>query len=166
MYGLVEFRMNSLDRRVPIAGAALTATLASVSALPDETLMVVFIGLPMALIWFLRTTINHARSFEDVLRRIEHLEKEINALVGVEVVAFQSRHPSRGIEVGGRTGSETIGAVLVTVVTLLIGCGVMFLYMHETACWPALGYVGGITGALAYVVLLAMRLRRYEYKSD
>jgi len=60
LYGLVIFRMTSLDRRVPIAGATLTATLAAVGSMPLQAMPVIFFGLPLALLWFLRATINHA----------------------------------------------------------------------------------------------------------
>ncbi len=164
MYGLVQFRMSSLDRRVPIAGATLTATLASVAAIPQQALMIVFLGLPMALVWFLRTTINHARSFEDVLRRIEQIEGDVNELLDHEAICFQSRHPSRGHRVGGRTGFETIGAVLVTVVTLLIGCAFMFLQTVDTVGQAQIAYAGFLAVVLAYMILIVVRLKRYEYK--
>lgn len=164
MYGLVQFRMSSLDRRIPIAGAALTATLASTGAIPDEAMLIVFFGLPLALLWFFRTTINHARSFEDVLRRIEQIEHEINAVLGQPTLCFQSRHPSRGTRVGGRTGGETIGAVMVTVVTLLLGCGFMFVSVTE-APWEAMAAYGGYLAViLSYIALIHFRLKRYEYQ--
>ncbi|MBN4058986.1 hypothetical protein JYU10_00785 [bacterium AH-315-J04] len=49
---------------------------------------------------------------------------------------------SRGDRVGGRTGIETIGAVLVTVVTLLMGCAFMFLQMVETVGQAQIAYYG------------------------
>jgi len=164
MYGLVQFRMSSLDRRAPIAGATLTATLASAAAIPEEALMIVFLGLPLALVWLLRTTINHARSFEDVLRRIEHIEREVNDLVGQETICFQSRHPSRGEQVGGRTGCETIGAVLVTVVTLLAGCALMFAQRIDAPWQGWFAYCGFLLVVLGYVAMLVIRLNRYRYK--
>jgi len=164
MYGLVLFRMGSLDRRVPIAGATLTATLASAAAIPDQAMMIVFMGLPLALVWFLRTTINHARSFEDVLRRIEQIEVEINRLLGKETVCFQSRHPSKGREVGGRTGRETVNAVLVTVVTLLVGCGWMFLETTDAPQWGRGAYIGFLGVVFAYFALIVVRLRGYAYE--
>ncbi len=164
LYGLAEFRMASLDRRVPIAGATLTVSLASVASMPSQAAPVVFVGLPLALIWFLRTTINHARSFEDALRRIEQIEIEINAMIGREAMCFQSRHPSRGKRVGGRTGSETIGAALVAVMTMLVGSGYMFVKTAASPWEQSIAYVGYLLAVLGYMLLTVIRLKRYTYQ--
>ncbi len=163
MYALALFRLASLDRRVPVTGATLTASLASVVAIPSGASMVVFIGLPLAVVWFVRTTINHARSFEDALRRIEQIEFEINGLVGREAMCFQSRHPSRGQKVGGRTSGETIGAVLIAAITLMVGCGFMFVQTVD-APWQGWGAYGGfLMTVFGYLILIIRRLKKYEY---
>lgn len=113
MYDLALFRLHSLDRRVPLTGSALVASLGATLVLPIEAQVFILVAVPLALVWFLRTTINHARSFEDALRRIEQIESKLNALAGDELVHFQSRHPSRGKATGGRTGRETITTVLI-----------------------------------------------------
>ncbi len=130
LYGLVTFRMTSLDRRAPIAGATLAASLASITVLPAAAQPLLFAGLPIALVWFLRTTVNHARSFEDVLTRLAEIETRLNRAAGTELVSFQTRHPSRGRAVGGRTGTETVVAVFVTCVTLL--AATTYLYHSQT----------------------------------
>jgi F0F1-type ATP synthase assembly protein I len=163
MYGLAAFRMASLDRRVPVAGATLAVSLASVAAMPQEATVIVLLGLPLALIWLLRTTINHARSFEDALRRIEQIEREINALVGRDTMTFQSSHPSRGRHAGGRTSRETIGTVVVIAVILLAGCGYMFASTAHAAPWGFASYGGFLTTVLGYMASVAMGLKRYEY---
>lgn len=163
MYRLVEFRMTSLDRRAPIAGATLTATLASVAAIPQESVFIILFGLPFALIWYLRTTINHARSFEDALRRIEQIEVEINTNLGKEIMRFQSRHPSRGRQVGGRTGRETVSAVVATVVVLLLGCAVMFTQTMITPWQGTVAYGGFLMAFLAHIGVILVKLRRYSY---
>ena len=119
MYALAEFRMNSLDKRVPAAGAALVAFLGGVPAVPQSTAWLLLVVIPASLIWFLRTTVNHARSFEDAIRRIEEIERELNTLAGAVLLRFQSTHPSRGRAVGGRTGAETVLAVLLASFILL-----------------------------------------------
>jgi hypothetical protein len=163
MYGLAAFRMASLDRRVPVAGATLTISLAGVAAIPREASMIVLLGLPLALVWLLRTTINHARSFEDALRRIEQIEKQINTLVGREVMTFQSSHPSRGRHAGGRTSRETIGAVVIIAVILLAGCGYMFAQTAQAAPWGLASYGGFLVTVLAYMATVVIGLKRYEY---
>jgi len=82
MYGLASYRLAALEGRVPVLGAALTAFLGSIAVLPPSIQVVLFFGLPVALYWFVRTTVNHARSLEDVLRRIEEIECSINGLTG------------------------------------------------------------------------------------
>ncbi len=119
LYDLVEFRMSALDRRAPVTAAAFAGVVASLQAVPAGAQVILFVGLPIGLLWFVRTTVNHARSFEDVLRRIEEIECAVNDLLGTEVLRFQSKHPSRHRQVGGRTGHETVLAVLTTVLLVL-----------------------------------------------
>lgn len=122
MYRLAEFRMASLDRRVPAAGATIVAFLGVLPLMPEQSQWILLLVVPASLVWFVRTTINHARSFEDALRRIEWIEKKINTLSGQELLDFQSSHPSRGRAVGGRTGAETVGAVLTASGLVLLSC--------------------------------------------
>ncbi len=96
LYTLALFRMSSLERRVPIGVGALAAFLASTLVLPPEGQLVLLVALPISLIWLLRTTIKHVRSFEHAIRRIEEIEVAINTLVGMPLLLFQSSHPSRG----------------------------------------------------------------------
>ena len=122
MYQLAEFRMASLDRRVPAAGATIVAFLGVLPLMPEQSKLILLFVVPASLIWFVRTTINHARSFEDTLRRIEWLERKANELAGEALLGFQSRHPSRVLAVGGRTSVETIGAALLAATLILLSC--------------------------------------------
>lgn len=131
LYDLVIFRMSSLDRRAPIGGAALGTFLTVIGVLPAPTQRVMLLALPLALIWFLRTTINHARSFEDILARLGELERRINQSAGENLLEFQSRHPSRDSSVGGRTGRETVGSVYGTCLLLLLACGYLAYAWNE-----------------------------------
>lgn len=163
VYDLALFRLASLDRRVPLTGSALAASLGAVLVLPTHAQLFILIALPLALIWLLRTTINHARSFEDALRRIEQIEKQVNALAGAELIRFQSQHPSRGKATGGRTSRETIAAVLIACGLLLLGCAWVALSIPLEAPVPGLilcycGYIG------LYLMAVAARLRRYRYE--
>src|SRR5262245_1934267 len=78
MYGLVEFRMSAMDRRVPVTAAAFAGAIASLQSIPNQTQAIVLVGLPIALYWFMRATVGHARSKEDVLRRIGEIEQGVN----------------------------------------------------------------------------------------
>jgi len=115
LYALVSFRNSSMERRVPIAGATLAAFLGAATVLPVEARLIYLVGLPIALLFFLRTTINHARSVEDALRRIDEIEHIVNARAGEELLTFQSTHPSRYRTVGGRT--EVLSRVVDEAVT-------------------------------------------------
>lgn len=162
MYGLALFRLEALDRRVPVAGATLAAFLGGVTALPLPSRELVLIGVPVAAVWLLRVTINHARSFEDALRRIEAVERRVNALVGAGALGFQSHHPSRRHAVGGRTGRETVDAVLAAGLLLIAGCAYLFTTDHGVRVGQ--GFVA-YAGLLAvHLVTLAGRLMRYTYE--
>ena len=163
LYGLVEFRMSALDRRVPVTAAAFAGAVASLQAVPESSQAIVYVGLPVALLWFTRTTVNHARWFEDVLRRIEEIERAVNAVIGTDALYFQSRHPSRHRQVGGRTGRESVMAVLATV--LLVLAGAAFQAARGFAAisgwiWPYLGFLAAVAVAACLDVL---RLARYGY---
>src|SRR5689334_13420498 len=95
LYSLVTFRMGALDRRLPVTAGSLTAVLSGLDVVSPDSQLILLVAVPLALVWFVRATVNHARSFEDVLRRIEQIERTINSLVGRPVLRFQSRHPSR-----------------------------------------------------------------------
>lgn len=165
LYTLVTFRMTSLDRRVPIATAALATFLGSISAVPPASQTIFLLGLPLAQVWLVRTTINHARSFEDVLRRIDEIERRVNTLAGEELLVFQSRHPSGGRATGGRTGVETVRTVYSSSLLMLGACGylasvnfadprVLIVY------WAACGLIG------VQLTVSILLLKRYRYLKD
>lgn len=162
LYGLALFRLEALDRRVPVAGATLAAFIGSVTALPLPSRELVLIGVPVATVWLLRVTINHARSFEDAIRRIEAVERRTNALVGADVLGFQSQHPSRRRSIGGRTGRETVDAVLVAGLLMIAGCAYLFAADHSVGA--AQLFVAYATLVSIRLVWLAGELTRYRYE--
>lgn len=161
LYGLVTFRMTSLDRRVPIASAALATFLGSIAAVPPASQTIFLIGLPLAQVWLVRTTINHARSFEDVLRRIDEIERSVNALLGEDLLLFQSRHPSQGKATGGRTGVETVRTVYTSALLMLGAC----LYLASLSFEKrTLDFYAAACGLIAvHLTLSVFLLRRYRY---
>ncbi len=164
LYGLVPLRLQALERRVPIAGATLAAFLGSVTVLPVEARAVFLLGVPLVLIWFMRTTLIHARSFEDLLRRIESIESRVNDLAGDDLLSFQSSHPSRGRAVGGRTGAETVGSVLVGVAVMLGACLYLALHLGHDAAAFRLGYPLYIALVAGSLIVLGWSQRRYRYR--
>jgi len=166
LYALVSFRNSSMERRVPIAGATLAAFLGAATVLPVEARLIYLVGLPIALLFFLRTTINHARSVEDALRRIDEIEHIVNARAGEELLTFQSTHPSRYRTVGGRTGRESVRAVFVTCVLMLVA-GVFLFHQTATLRSPApMLYDAFVAIAALLLVYYMLELRRYRYRKQ
>lgn len=164
LYRLAEFRMAALDRRVPAAGAALLVFVGAIPALTGPAQHVLLVAVPASLIWLLRTTINHARSFEDAIRRIEEVEGAVNTLAGERLMCFQSTHPSRGRAVGGRTGAETVLAVILSAVLLIGACG--YLAAVPAAANPLLSivYLLFLASVTAVILFEVRGWRRYRYR--
>ena len=164
LYQLVIFRLNALDKRAPVTVAAFAAVLVSVQSLPISSQLLVLLFLPPSLIWLMRTTVNHARSFEDALRRIEVLEQSVNLRLDAPIMGFQSQHPSRGREVGGRTGRESVQAVLGSILLLLLAAGYQ---MHVTALlsgFPEWVYDAGLLVIAALSIQQRVQLSSYRYR--
>lgn len=164
LYALVTFRMATLDRRIPIAWAGVATLLLTLVQVGIDGQTVILWSVPLALQWFFNATVVHARSFEDVLRRIDEIERLVNHLAGDDLLVFQSQHPSQGRRVGGRTGSDTVVAVYLTALTMI---GASCYLARATPALPAslrplfLLYVAGI------LVLLTARLAaftKYRYR--
>ncbi|MCC6284639.1 MAG: hypothetical protein IT439_04950 [Phycisphaerales bacterium] len=164
VYALAIARLNALDQRLPITLGVLTAMLGSIGALPEEVRVVLLTALPLTLVWVVRTTINHARSLEDALRRIEEIERLVAIRTGEKLLAFQSSHPSRGRSVGGRTGIETIEAALAASAILQGGC----LYLSQAMTtgpdpWQSL-FPGFVVALAASQLWMRWRIRKYRYE--
>ena len=165
LYGLAHFRMSALDKRVPAAGAAIVAFLSGVPVLPDPAGLVLLVVIPASLIWFIRTTINHARSFEDLIRRIEQVEKALNAIAGETLISFQSTHPSRGRAVGGRTGFETVSAVGLASALIIGACAYLNKLAEPAATKGGMAYEAYLVFVSVYVLIQLRRWMNYRYTS-
>lgn len=161
MYQLAAFRLSALDQRLPVIVGTFTATLISVQMLPDPGRLLVLWATPPALVWLMRATVNHARSFEDALRRIEEIEKLVNSFVGQHVLAFQSLHPSRGKAIGGRTGREAVIATEGAIVLLLLTAAYQVSQLQSAIVLTA--YSALLVAVLAIVDDQRRRLARYRY---
>jgi hypothetical protein len=167
LYALAQFRMGSLERRAPIAGVMLSAFLGSVTILPPEASLIFLLGLPLALLWFVRTTIIHAKSFADLLRRIEAIEHRVNQIAGEDLLLFQSTHPSRRIAVGGRIGREVTRSVVIGCLMLLAGCVYLFSLHHGNgAPWELPLYLGYAVAASLLMIREVAALTRYQPKNN
>lgn len=162
MYQLAEFRMVSLERRVPAAGATIVAFLGVLPLMPEQSQWILLFVVPASLVWFVRTTINHARSFEDVLRRIEKIECNANGLAGQDLLGFQSSHPSRHVAVGGRTGVETVGAVLLASALVLLACHTIASTAMSGSPMLWLAYYAYIVATSVHLIVCIIGWRRYR----
>jgi hypothetical protein len=166
MYDLVIFRMTALDRRAPVTVGAFAAALASLQVLPTESQGILLVLLPIANVWLIRTTINHARSFEDVLRRIEWIEQSVNQLVGSPVLGFQLLHPSRHRRVGGRTGYESVLAVLGSVHLLLAAAAYQLYRLLHLSLWANLLFLLYLLVISALSLAETKKLMNYRYSAS
>ncbi|MBA5868107.1 MAG: hypothetical protein GDA67_15550 [Nitrospira sp. CR1.3] len=164
LYGLLAFRLGAVDRRLPVAGGALGAILGGFTAMPPDMQVVVLFAIPVTFIWLLRTTVSHARSKEDVLRRIDEIERQVNQIAGEELISFQSRHPNRHRRVSGRTGMSSVFAVLTLGLSGVVACGYL-LGRHPTLPLAArVCYWVYLAAVLVDLLQTARRLRRYRYE--
>lgn len=167
LYALIQLRLGALEKRAMLAWAALGAFITGLASLPPEYRLAIAVATPPALVWLFRTTVNHARSLEDAFRRVEAVERHINRLAGVTLLAFQSRHPSRGRAVGGRTGSESIFAVLTTAFIVLVFCG-LFVWpeLHQRDPRQAASLIAYLWLVAAYLGYTVWRWGRYRYQPE
>lgn len=163
LYGLLSFRLAAVDRRLPVAAGTLGAVLGGFTALPADSKLVVLLAMPPALIWLLRTTTSHSRSKEDVLRRIDEIERQVNQIAGEELLAFQSRHPNRGKVVAGRSGSGIVFAVLAFCLTALASCAFLAGPLAGLSAQLLTAYWVFLLATGADIARSVLRLRRYRY---
>jgi len=164
LYSLLTFRLTAMDRRLPAIGGTLAGILGSTTAMPDQTRLAFLLGLPVALLWLFLSTVQHARSKEDHLRRIDEIERLVNRLAGEELLVFQSRHPNKARHPGGRTGFGSVLAVLSVCLTMIGVCMYTVqtpraLLTHEESTI----YAAYLSGCAALMLAATIRLSRYRY---
>lgn len=135
----------------------------SIAALPDQVQIVVFIAVPASLVYLLRTTIRHAQSFHDAIRRIAAIEVTINKRCGQALLTFQSTHPGRN-KVGGRTAFETVEAVAAVSAILLSVCGYLFIQLGAGEELSATLYLVFLACIAAGLLTLRCFGHRYRYR--
>ncbi|WP_147870553.1 hypothetical protein [Stieleria maiorica] len=159
---MLLFRLTALDRRLPLFAGLITASLATVLALPQNSQTIILLIVPAALLWLARTTVQHARAKEDHLRRIDEIERAINEIAGEHLLMFQSRHPSRGRTPAGRTGNSTV--VATTFGTLFILLFSLFLFLETPRPVPDWIYVSYLVLVMLGVSIGPVRLSKYHYR--
>ena len=133
MNALLLFRLLAIDRRLPLAGSLLTGSLAAIPTLPPMAASVILWAVPAGAVWLVANAVAHARSKEDHLHRIAELEELVNRIAGQPLMQFQSRHPSRGRFVAGRSGQSSIIGIAGASSAWLIGT----IYMAAEALPPS-----------------------------
>ena len=163
MYGLATLRIGSLDRRSSVTVAVLATFLGSFASVGSDSQLLLLLGAPLAFVWLVRTTITHAKSFEDAIRRIDEIERAVNQLASEDLLLFQSSHPSRGMAVGGRTGADTVYAVIVMSLLVLAAGGFLFWREVSQEHLVLSAYVGYVAFACLFILFSGFTYRRYRY---
>lgn len=160
---LLALRLSAIDQRLLLVGGAVAAALGGFAALPADTQTIVLLSTPASLAWLLQMTIAHTRSKEDVVRRIDEIECQVNQLAGEELFAFQSRHPNRR-QVGGRSGRTAVAAVASACLTGILCCLYLFRASHLNR-WPWQPAYGAYAGfMLLHTCVAVWRLWHYRYR--
>lgn len=165
LYALLTFRLSAMDRRLPVAGGMLWGLLATIPAMPAKTQVPFLLGLPAALMWLLLSTVQHAKSKEDHLRRIDEIERLVNGFAREELLVFQSRHPNKRARIGGRTGNAAVLGVFSACSTILAG-GWYFAVSTPNLLPPDAKIAFFGYSALIWLVMASsvLRARRYRYQ--
>lgn len=135
LYSLLTFRLEAIDQRIPLVAGAVVALLSSTSAFTQDQRLALLLGLPVACVWLHGTAVLHVRSKEDVLRRIDDIERSINGLAAEELLVFQSRHPNRQRVVGGRSGFGSVLALLSISIGSVAASSIMFIREFTPSAW-------------------------------
>lgn len=167
LYTLLTFRLAAIDQRLPLVSGALLTFVASVPAIEPRSRLLALLLVPAAAVWIHRTTILHARSKEDLLRRIDEIESHLNALACEELLVFQSRHPNRNRSVSGRSGMGSVRAVLVAGLVASALAAVLFVLEVDPQRPALIAYLFYSALAASEMVRSTWLLRGYRYvKAD
>lgn len=121
LYSLLTFRFTAIERRVAFSAIIISSILGLLPKMELESKIIFLVGVPIAIVYLIRSTILHIRSLEDYFRKIEEAELRINEICSEQLMQFQSGHPSRGTP-GGRASQELLHFVLLMGVGILCAC--------------------------------------------
>ncbi|MFN0011745.1 MAG: hypothetical protein ACKVS8_08905 [Phycisphaerales bacterium] len=146
-----------------MAAATVAAMMTSFAGIDADGQRALIVGLPLAMLWLVRTTVTHSQGFEDAVRQIELVEGRINGIAGEELLSFQARHPSRQRS-GGRTGRESVTAVFLTALLVSGGCGFL-AWRHELFDpQPVLAFAAYLATMIAAAAYSVGQFVRYRYR--
>lgn len=165
LYELVTYRMTAMDRRLPVVSGTLAALLGSLTIMPDEFRLVFLLGLPAALAALMLTTSSHGMSKEDHLRRIDEIERHVNAIAGEDLLLFQSCHPKKtSAGTHDRTASGTVSAIVTACGIMLAACSFIFHLTVAPSLEFRVAYHAYVAGTALYLVRLLLLFRSYRYR--
>ena len=128
---LLMFRLEAMESRLPMTAAGIGGLLVAAGALPIVSQVVLLVGIPIAVLFWVRGIILHAVSKEDAKDRIREIEREVAQICGQPVLRFQSEHPSATGPIGGRTARQMIVLVVVVSSVALTLCLSLFLVVID-----------------------------------
>ena len=131
VHQLLMFRLEAMESRLPLTAAGIGGLLVAAGALPLVSQVVLLVGIPIAVLFWVRGIILHAVSKEDAKDRIREIEREVAQICGQPVLRFQSEHPSATGPIGGRTGRQMIVLVVVVSSVALALCLSLFLVVID-----------------------------------
>lgn len=123
---LLLFRLEAMEQRLPLTAAGIGALLLAAAALPPISQVILLIGLPFTILFWVRSILFHALSKEDAKDRIREIEQEAAVLCHGPVLRFQTKHPSATGPVGGRTAAQAIFLAVVVGSIALVVCHTLF----------------------------------------
>jgi len=162
LYSLYSIRVSAIEKRIPIAAVILVSFLSSITLIPEQSKVIFLCGIPLSLIYLIRTTVFHIYSFEDLLRRVDEIECKVNQIAGEELIIFESQHPSKGLTVGGRTGRESVNAILLLSIGVLFSCGYLFSELKYCNSIKYIYYIS-LTVETAYLIIFVVKSKKYKY---
>lgn len=162
LYSLLQWRLTASDRRLFVAGALIVGVLSAMHALNAAAARLLLWGLPVLLWVILTAAVGHARSKEDLLRRIDEIEQRVNRLAGIQLLAFQSRRPTS--TVGGRTGTQAVNGTLALCISVVLGATLFLQPVEDVRSSIAVCYGLWAAAWAAWMIREAVMLRNYRYE--
>ncbi len=161
LYSLLTFRFTAIERRVAFSAVIISYILGLLPKMEVESKIIFLVGVPVAIIYLIRSTIFHIRSLEDYFRKIEEAEKRVNEICSERLMQFQSGHPSKGLP-GGRASQELLHFILLMGVGILSACS--YLMWHAISFNYSLYAYWTYTSIVAiYCIYIRFKFLGYKY---
>jgi len=164
LYALLTIRLGVIDQRLPLVSGAMAALLVSSPSLPSHQRLSILWAVPVACLWLHRVVLLHTRSKEDVLRRIDEIERKVNRFASAELLAFQSRHPNQRRTVGGRSGFGSVLAIMAVCLMSIVTSLTLMVCEFEKNRLLIAGYLLYGAATAAELIRSTRSLSTYRHK--